>query len=183
MDEYVKEINFSSPYNVTNKLKRLFWNICWTMLAKPLPRNVGRRWKIFLLRCWGAKIDITATVYSSVKIFMPWNLIMEEYACLASNVICYNAAPIIIKAYATVSQRCYLCTASHNIYSHNHEQIEKPIIIGKMAWIAAEAFVGPGVKMGEGAVAGARAVVVKDVDDWNVVGGNPAKFIKFRSMQ
>ena len=96
------------------------------------------------------------------------------------SIDCYNAAPVIIKKYATVSQRAYLCTASHNISSSKHEQTEKPIIIESKAWVAAEAFVGPGVTIGEGAVVGARAAVFKNVTPWTVVGGNPAKYIKDR---
>ena len=47
-------------------------------------------------------------------------------------------------------------------------------------WVAAEAFIGMGVIIGEGAVVGARACVFKNVEPWTVVGGNPAKFIKKR---
>lgn len=175
-----REVYFVSPYTTSNRIKRVFWNICWTLLAKPFPKSTGNLWKIFLLRAFGAKIAKGAYVYSSANIFMPWNLIMEEHACIASGVDCYNAAPIIIKRNATVSQRAYLCTASHNISSSQHEQIEKPIIIEANAWVAAEAFIGPGVTIGEGAVVGARACVYKDVKSWTVVGGNPAKYIKDR---
>ena len=52
--------------------------------------------------------------------------------------------------------------------------IKAPIAIGNGAWICADAFIGPGVKVGRGAVVGARAVVVKDVGDGAVVAGNPA---------
>lgn len=45
---------------------------------------------------------------------------------------------------------------------------------------SADAFIGMGVTVGEGAVVGARAAVFKDVEPWTVVGGNPAKFIKKR---
>ena len=48
--------------------------------------------------------------------------------------------------------------------------------------MAAEAFVGPGVTIGEGAVVGARAAVFRDVEPWSVVGGNPARFIKKRKI-
>lgn len=174
------DFDFKSPYTTYNRIKRLLWNICWTVLARPFPKSLANPWKVFILRCFGAKIAKNAYVYSSAKIFMPWNLIMEEHSCLASGVDCYNAAPIIIKKSATVSQRTYLCTASHNISSSKHEQIEKPIIIEERAWVAAEAFVGLGVTIGEGAVVGARAAVFKDVAPWTVVGGNPAKYIKDR---
>jgi putative colanic acid biosynthesis acetyltransferase WcaF len=50
-----------------------------------------------------------------------------------------------------------------------------PVVIGENAWIAAEAYIGPGVTIGAGAVAGARAVVVRDVPPGAVVVGNPAR--------
>lgn len=105
---------------------------------------------------------------------------MKDHACLASGVDCYNAASVVIGVNATVSQRSFLCTASHDISSPHHEQTERPICIGDRAWVAAEAFVGPGVTIGEGAVVGARAAVFGDVEPWTVVGGNPAKMLKRR---
>jgi putative colanic acid biosynthesis acetyltransferase WcaF len=56
----------------------------------------------------------------------------------------------------------------------------KPIVVADKAWVAADAFIGMGVTIGEGAVVGARAAVFKDVEPWTVVGGNPAQFIKKR---
>jgi putative colanic acid biosynthesis acetyltransferase WcaF len=49
-------------------------------------------------------------------------------------------------------------------------------------WVAADAFIGPGVIIGQGAVVGARSAVFKNVERWTVVGGNPAKFIKKREL-
>lgn len=178
-----EETNFVSPYTTYDRIKRTIWNICWTLFARPFPKSMCNKWKIFILRCFGAKVSYKANVYSSAKIFMPWNLVMEDYSCLASGVDCYNAAKITLKANAIVSQRSYLCTASHNISSQWHEQVEKPIVIEERAWVAAEAFIGPGVTIGEGAVVGARGVVFKNVEPWTVVGGNPAKFIKMRLLK
>ena len=176
----VKQFHFSNPYNRKRQAVRLFWRITWLFSTFFLPSSLGQEWKRFILRCFGAKVSSKAVVYSSAKIFMPWNLEMHEFSCLASGVDCYNAAPIVLEAYATVSQRAYLCTASHNISSKAHEQIANPIRIEKYAWVAAEAFVGPGVTIGEGAVVGARSAVFRYVEPWSVVGGNPAKFLKKR---
>jgi len=49
-----------------------------------------------------------------------------------------------------------------------------PIMIEAEAWVAADVFVGPGVTIGEGAVVGARSTVMRDVEPWTVVAGNPA---------
>ena len=107
---------------------------------------------------------------------------MEEYSCIASGVDCYNVAPVIIGEQSTVSQGAYLCTASHDISDPKNHLVTKPIAIEGQAWIAAEAFVGMGVTIGEGAVVGARAAVFKDVEPWTVVGGNPARVIKRRDI-
>lgn len=163
-----------------HQLLRVLWGITWKVFASWLPRSCGRVWKIFLLRLYGANIHKTANVYSTAVIYYPPNLVMKENSCLADNVKCYNVDIIIIGANVTVSQGAYLCTASHNISCRMNPLITAPIHIGDQAWVAAEAFVGMGVTIGEGAVVGARAAVFRDVEPWTVVGGNPAKFIKKR---
>jgi putative colanic acid biosynthesis acetyltransferase WcaF len=60
--------------------------------------------------------------------------------------------------------------------------LKPPISIGDQSWICADAFVGPGVNVGEGAVVGARAVAMRDVEPWTVVVGNPGCFVKKREM-
>lgn len=163
-----------------NQLARLLWKITWLLLARPIPRRLCNGWKLMLLRSFGANVHKKSVVYSSATIYIPWNLVMEEYACLASNVDCYNPAPIRIGAHSTVSQKSYLCSATHNITKSDHPLVLAPITIKDQAWVAADAFIGPGVTVGQGAVVGARAVVFKDVEPWTVVGGNPAQLIKKR---
>ena len=163
-----------------HQIIRMLWCIAWKLCAWWLPRSIGSGWKRFLLRLFGARIASTAVVYSSAKVYYPANLIMDDYSCLASDVDCYNVAPVILGKGATVSQGAYLCTASHDITSPKHELITAPITIGSKAWIGARAYVSMGVTINEGAVVGATASVYKDVDAWTVVGGNPAKFLKKR---
>lgn len=159
---------------------RILWSVTWCLCARWIPRSMCCGWKRLLLRAFGARIADHAVVYSSAKVYYPGNLIMDQYACLASDVNCYNVAPVFVGKYATVSQGTTLCTASHDIESPQHELLTSPIHIGHEAWIGMEAFVGMGVTIGEGAVVGARAAVFKDVEPWTVVGGNPAKFLKRR---
>lgn len=54
------------------------------------------------------------------------------------------------------------------------------VVIGNDVWIGANAIILPGVTVGDHAIIGAGAVVTKDVPDFAVVGGNPAKILKFR---
>lgn len=53
-------------------------------------------------------------------------------------------------------------------------------VIGNDVWIGSEVIIMPGIKVGDGAVIGTRALVTKDVEPYAVVGGNPAKLIRKR---
>lgn len=105
---------------------------------------------------------------------------MAPYACLGPKVNCYNMAPIRLGDKAIVSQGAHLCAGTHDIDDPNHQLVTKPITIGDGAWIAAEAFIGPGVTIGAQAVVGARAVLTKDAEPYGVYIGNPAKWLRDR---
>ncbi len=162
---------------------RLIWGIVWVVFASWLPRNMGSGWKRVLLRMFGAKMGKNSNVYSSAKVYYPANLVMGNNTCLASEVDCYNVAPIILEDNVTVSQGTFLCTASHDIEDPMHPLITAPIVIKDQSWVGSRAFVGMGVTIGQGSVVGATASVYKNVEPWTVVGGNPAKFIKKREMK
>ncbi len=167
----------------SHQVKRLLWNVTWGLLARPLPRSVGRKWKLFLLQLFGAKVHKSANVYSSVRIYSPWNLEMHENSCLAPEVDCYNVDKVIIGANTVVSQKTYLCTASHDISSTDYPLIHKPIILKDQVWVGASVFIGLGVTIEQGAVVGATSSVYKNVESWTVVGGNPAKVLKKREFR
>jgi putative colanic acid biosynthesis acetyltransferase WcaF len=127
-----------------------------------------------ILRLFGARIAAGVHPYPGAKIWAPWNLTMEVASCLSDHVDCYSVAPITIGRYATVSQYSYLCSASHDYRAPGLPLVIAPIVIEADAWVAAAVFVGPGVRIGEGAVVGARATVTQDVAPWTVVAGSPA---------
>ena len=167
----------------SHQLLRLSWGLVWPLGTWFLPRLAGMPWKRFLLRTFGAKVADTANVYTSARVFYPPYLEMGEYSCLASDVDCYNVAPIRIGANSTVSQGALLCAASHDITHAHNTLITSPIVIEDQAWVGARAYIGMGVTIGQGVVVGATVSVYKDVDAWTVVGGNPAKIIKSRVLK
>ena len=180
MGQKVNIAHYKNVLSRKHQIVRLAWGVVWPMATWFLPRSMGMPWKRLVLRAFGAKIARTANVYSSAKVYYPANLVMAEYSCLASDVDCYNVAPVIIGEQSTVSQGAFLCTASHDISDPRNHLVTKPIVIEGQSWIGAGAFVGMGVTIGEGAVVGACAAVFKDVEPWTVVGGNPARVIKKR---
>jgi putative colanic acid biosynthesis acetyltransferase WcaF len=89
---------------------------------------------------------------------------------------------VTLGARATISHRAHLCAGTHDHTKADFPLLRPPITIGSEAWICADAFVGPGVTIGEGAIVGARAVAMKDVQPWSIVIGNPAREAKKREI-
>jgi putative colanic acid biosynthesis acetyltransferase WcaF len=137
--------------------------------------------RIALLRLFGAKIARRCLV-GNARIWIPWNLEMGEFAAIGDGAEIYNLAPVQIGANSVVSQRTYVCAATHDYTKPNFPLYSLPITIGHSAWIAAGVFVAPGITVGEGAVVGAFSVVTKDVPAWTVCAGNPCRVIKTRKL-
>jgi len=171
-----------SPHSAANKAMRLLWQAAWLLLFRPVPWfwHAPRR---ALLRLFGARVGRGAQIMPSVHIWAPWNLSLGAHATVSHGVDLYAVDRIAIGAHATISQRAFLCTATHDIDHPNMPLQTAPIRIGDGAWICAEAYVHPGVTIGIDAVAGVRAVVLHDVLPGQVVGGNPAHFIRMRNIR
>lgn len=168
------------------KFKRTIWNIISFFLFRPFGTKLFRKWRIFILKSFGAEVKWDSEVYSSVKIWAPWNLRLGHRSCLGPEVICYNQDFIILEDDAIVSQYSYLCTASHDVNMLNtstNSLIVAPIVIKEKAWVGSKSYIGLGVTIGKAAIVGATASVYKDVEDYNIVGGNPAKVLKIRELR
>lgn len=164
-----------------NRLGRLVWHIVWLVAFRFSPTPLFG-WRRLLLRTFGAQLAPTAVVYPTARIWAPWNLTMRDHACLGPEVDCFCVAPVVIDTDAIVSMRSFLCTASHDIRRHGRPLITAPIHVGRGGFVFAEAFIGMGVTLGEGAVVAARAVVVRDVAAFDVMAGNPARRVRGRVM-
>jgi putative colanic acid biosynthesis acetyltransferase WcaF len=170
-----------SPHSAANKAARLLWQVAWLVLFRPVPWFWPAPRRI-LLRLFGARVGQGVQIMPSVQIWAPWNLSLGDHATVSHGVDLYDVARIEIGAHATVSQRAFLCTATHDV-DHPHMPLQTaPIRIGAGAWVCAEAYVHPGVTIGIDAVAGVRAVVLHDVPPGQIVGGNPAQFLRRRNL-
>lgn len=172
---------YKSELSLANKLGRVAWGTVYLLLFRFSPRPCFG-WRRLLLRLFGARVARTAKVYPSARIWAPWNLTLHDRACIGPQVDCYSVAPIVLGADATVSVRTFLCTAGHDIHDPARPLVTGAIHLGRGAYVFAEAFIGMGVTIGEGAVVAARAVVVRDVAAGDVVAGNPARTVSKRRM-
>lgn len=173
---------YDSTFSLKNKIGRLSWNISYWIFFRPFNLNLFRSWRAFILRLFGGKIGRNVNIYASVKIWAPWNLEIGDFSSIGPQVDCYNQGKVTIGEHSIISQKSYLCASSHDFTKSNFPLTVNPIEIKDQVWIAADSFIGPGVKIEDGAVIGARSAVFKNIEPWTVVGGNPAKFIKNREV-
>ena len=168
-------------FALSHRLFRLCWQAAWLLLAAWTPPPM-RRWRRRVLILFGAELGRNADVRASARVWYPPNLSMGDCALIGPGAICYNIAPIALGERTVVSQRAHLCTGSHDLADADFQLTARPIRLGDRAWIAAEAFVGPGVRAGTGAVLGARGVTFADLAPWTVYAGNPARVVKTRRL-
>ncbi|MBX3365139.1 MAG: putative colanic acid biosynthesis acetyltransferase [Phycisphaeraceae bacterium] len=107
---------------------------------------------------------------------------MGAYSTLADNVEVYNLGPIDIGDHTVISQNVHLCNGTHDYKDPSLPLLRPNMTIGSGVWVCADAFVGPGVTIGDNSLVGARAVVTKDVPAGVIVGGNPARVLKPRPL-
>ncbi len=170
-----------ASYPLGHRLTRLVWQGAWLVLARWTPVPLFG-WRNMIARLFGARLDKTARIYPSVRIWHPRNLEMAAHSALGPNVNCYCMAPVTLRSRALVSQGASLCAGTHDVDDPHFQLIVKPIVIGEKAWVAAEAFVGPGVTIDDGAVLGARGVAMKSIPAGMVYAGNPARLLRARRL-
>jgi putative colanic acid biosynthesis acetyltransferase WcaF len=178
--EIKKKNNLQSPvFGYKNKLIRVLWGIIYYCAFRFSPVTFFG-YRRLILRCFGAKVGKKVNVYPSAKIWLPSNLIIDDFSTLGPNVNIYNQATITLGKHIIVSQGAYLCASSHDYNDILHPLLLCPINIKDNVWLCTESFVGPNVTVKQGAVLGAKAVLMKDSSPWCVYAGNPAKLIKKR---
>ncbi|WP_460979767.1 WcaF family extracellular polysaccharide biosynthesis acetyltransferase [Spirosoma knui] len=177
--DYNQNTYTGPSFSLRNRLFRVCWSVVYTLLFRFTPKPF-HAWRSFILRCFGAKVGQNVHVYPNVKIWAPWNLVLGDECGVANGVILYSQGVITIGYRAVVSQGAHLCAGTHDYTKPGFPLITKPIHIGDLAWVAAEAFVHPGVTIDNGCVIGARSVVTKDMPAWMVCAGHPCKPLKRR---
>ena len=172
----VEENRLAQKWSKHELTGRIMWALTYP-LFRLSPRPFFWAWRRFLLRLYGAKIGRDVHIYPSVRITIPWHVEIGDAAAVGDRAILYALGPIRIGARATVSQGAHICAGTHD-WRHPAMPLAKPPIeVGADVWVCADAFIGPGVTVGDGAIIGARAVVTKDVAPFTLMAGNPAQEI------
>jgi putative colanic acid biosynthesis acetyltransferase WcaF len=139
--------------------------------------------KRLVLRAFGAKIGRGVVIKPQVKITFPWKLEIGDFVWLGEECWLLNLERITIGNNVCISQRAFLCTGNHNYRRPSFDLIVKPIMVEDGAWLGAGCWVGPGVKIGSHAVLSACSMASSDMEPWGIYQGNPAVFVKRRTME
>ncbi len=165
---------YDSPWSVGQRVKMLVWEYCWAFFCGWTPKPLNA-WRLLWLRLFGAKIHGRPFVHQRARIQIPWNVTLRDRAALGDRANLYSLGEIEIGERAIIAQEAYLCTGTHDLEDKNLPLRVAKITVGADAFIAARAFIMPGVTLGAKAVVGACAVVTKDVGEGVRVAGNPAR--------
>jgi len=182
--DHISPDTASDPYlrpafSLKNRLQRLVWGIVWLLLYRISPRPF-HAWRSMLLRLFGAQMGPNCHFYPASKVHSPWNLICADKVTAGDGAEIYNPSPVKLGSHVILSQGSYLCGATHDFDDPAFPLLAYAMELGPYAWICARACVGPGVKVGEGAVLGLASVATRDLEPWTVYGGSPAVRIRER---
>jgi putative colanic acid biosynthesis acetyltransferase WcaF len=166
---------FRLPPNFRGRsaVKVQLWWLVQSIVFRASPQALFgfRRW---LLRLFGARIGKGVLIRSSVTVTYPWKVQIGDFAWIGDDVVLYSLGAISIGSNAVVSQKSYLCAATHDFRALDFSIHALPVIVEDQAWLATDVFVAPGVTIGRGAVIGARSSVFSDVPAMTVAFGCPA---------
>jgi putative colanic acid biosynthesis acetyltransferase WcaF len=149
-----------------------WWGVRALFFQTPLPWPSALR--VALLRLFGAGVVIR----SQVNITFPWRFSAGDHVWIGEEVLVLSLAQVTIESNCCVSQRAFLCTGSHDFSSPAFSLRTSAITIREGSWVAATAFIAPGVTVGPGSMVAAGSVVLADVEPGVIVGGNPARVVK-----
>ncbi len=107
------------------------------------------------------------------------NVVIGECSVVGRS--CHLLGNITIGSNVSITAQTYIFSSSHYKDSASFEAFTKPVFISDRAWVGARAVIGPGITVGTGAVLGANSTATRDIPDYEVFGGTPARKIGERS--
>lgn len=133
--------------------------------------------KLILHYC-GHNVNIERKASFSSKMSIGDNSGIGAYASMSGTVLI--GKNVMMGPYCTIYSKNHAFSRTDIPMNQQGFQEEQPVIIDDDVWIGGHVIILPGVHIHHGAIIGAGAVVTKDVPEWAIVGGNPAKIIRLR---
>ena len=161
-------------------LKKQAW-YALLMLANAF-NNLLFSWpQSFIHKACRWRIDSSAKLAGHIKVFAFGKLKIGANTMINKGVYLDNRFPLNIGANVNIAHNVKIYTLGHSPNSICFESVGAEVNVQDYVVIFANALVMPGVTIGKGAVVHAGSVVTKSIEDYAIVGGNPAKVVGYRS--
>lgn len=131
----------------------------------------------------GVKIGKDSTIHMWANFFYTPNISIGDDTIIGDHVFLDGRAALKIGDHVDIASEVMIYNSEHDINSEDFHATLSPVEIGDYVFIGPRAIILPGVRIGNGAVVAAGAVVTKDVDDFAIVGGVPAEVIGERKLK
>ena len=158
------------------KIKTLFYGP-YLITLKLIGKVPLQTIRVIAYKFSSISIGDKTVIHMGAEIRSPQNIIIGSNTLIGNDSILDGRGGIRIENNVNISSQVALWTEQHKYNCPHFSTTKKTIIIKEYAWISFRATILPGVTIGEGAVVAAGAVVTKDVPDYTVVAGIPAKVI------
>ena len=139
-----------------------------------VPSHTVRR---FFYRVSGIKIGKGSTVHMWANFFQPKNISIGKDSIVGDRAFLDGREDLVIGDHVDIASSVMIYNSEHDLESEGFEAKNEKTIVGDYVFIGPRVTILPGVRVGKGAVVAAGAVVAKDVADFAIVGGVPAKVI------
>ena len=156
------------------KVKLLVWRCVDTLLFKTSLKPLTC-WRVFLLKCFGAKIGRGCYISPKSTIYIPWNIEIGNFVSIDDYAYIMPHTKIYIGDYVSISSFVHIIPAGHDVRSRNFALDVTSTHIGNGVFIGADSYIGKGVTIGQMAVIGTRSVVLKDVPENTIAFGAPCQ--------
>lgn len=137
----------------------------------------------FFYRMAGVKIGKGSTIHTGAKFYNPSNVKIGNDSIIGEGVVLDGRDNLFIGDHVDIVSEAMIYNAEHDVHDSDFKAVFEPVEISDYVFIGPRAIILPGVKIGKGAIIGAGAVVTKDVDEYAIVGGVPAKVIGERKVK
>ena len=157
----------------------------WVLAGQPLFASpwLSSRMRAGLLRLFGAHVGVGVVIKPGVQVKYPWHLELGDHCWIGEHAWIDNLTTVRVGAHCCVSQGVYLCTGNHDWSEPGFGLKVAPVQLCEGSWAGAKSVLTPGRVLGCYAVAAAGAVVTGSVPEFHIVAGNPARFVKTRTIR
>lgn len=131
----------------------------------------------------GVEIGKGSMIHMGCKFFYPKGISIGKDSIIGNDAFLDGRSDIKIGNHVDIASEVTIYNSEHDLSSATFSATTEEVVIGDYVFIGPRAIILPGVKIGKGAVVAAGAVVTKDVEEKQIVGGVPAKIIGQRKIQ